>query len=82
MTAMGKTLRVGIAGLGTVGGGTLRLLRANAELLAQRTGRRLEVRAVSARDPGRRRELDLDGRAGTATPAPSPRTPRSTSSAS
>lgn len=60
--AMGeKSLRVGIAGLGTVGGGTLRLLRENGELLRQRTGRRIEVTAVSARDPGRRRDLDLSG---------------------
>jgi len=61
VTTSGKPLRIGIAGLGTVGGGTLRLLRANAELLAARTGRALTVTAVSARDPGRRRELDLDG---------------------
>jgi homoserine dehydrogenase len=58
---MSRTLRIGIAGLGTVGGGTLRLLRANAGLLAQRTGCRLTVTAVSARDPGRHRELDLGG---------------------
>jgi homoserine dehydrogenase len=54
-------LRVGIAGLGTVGAGTFRLLAENAELLAQRTGRRLVVTAVSARDPGRARDLDLAG---------------------
>jgi homoserine dehydrogenase len=61
VTAMSRTLRIGIAGLGTVGGGTLRLVRGNAELLAQRTGCRLVVTAVSARDPGRHRELDLGG---------------------
>lgn len=59
MTA--PSLRIGIAGLGTVGGGTFRLLQANAELLAQRAGRRLVVSAVSARDPGRERGLDLAG---------------------
>jgi homoserine dehydrogenase len=59
--AMSKTLRIGIAGLGTVGGGTLRLLQGNAELLARRTGHRLVVTAVSARDPSRQRDLDLAG---------------------
>ena len=58
---MAEDLRVGIAGLGTVGGGTLRLLRENADLLLARTGRRVVVTAVSARDRGRRRDLDLDG---------------------
>ena len=54
-------LRIGIAGLGTVGAGTFRLLADNAELLAQRTGRPFVVTAVSARDPSRARGLDLTG---------------------
>ncbi len=54
-------VRIGIAGLGTVGAGTFRLLADNAELLAQRTGRSLVVTAVSARDPSRARALDLAG---------------------
>src|SRR3954468_24186542 len=58
---MAQALRVGIAGLGTVGGGTLRLLRENADLLEARTGPRVAVTAVSARDPGKRRDLDLEG---------------------
>ena len=37
---MTRPLRVGIAGLGTVGGGVLQLLRDNADLLAARGGRR------------------------------------------
>lgn len=62
MSAPARPLRVGIAGLGTVGGGVLRLLRTNAGLLAARTGRALAVTAVSARDPGLRRDgLDLEG---------------------
>ena len=52
-------LRIGIAGLGTVGAGTVRLLRANAELIAGRAGRDLVVSAVTARDPGRDRGIDL-----------------------
>ncbi|MFO1035931.1 MAG: homoserine dehydrogenase [Geminicoccaceae bacterium] len=58
---MGPDLRIGIAGLGTVGGGTLRLLQDNAELLATRTGRHLRVTAVSARDKAKARGLDLAG---------------------
>ena len=54
-------LRVAIAGLGTVGAGVVRLLRQNAGLLAQRGGRELVLAAVSARDRGRDRGLELAG---------------------
>ena len=54
-------LKIAIAGLGTVGAGTLRLLKQNAELLAERGGRRIVVDAVSARDRRRDRGLDLTG---------------------
>lgn len=52
-------LRLGIAGLGTVGTGVIRLLRTHADLLQTRTGRRLEVVAVSARNRTRDRGIDL-----------------------
>ena len=58
---MSEPLRIAIAGLGTVGGGVLALLRDNAALLEQRTGRRIEVVAVSARDRGKDRGVALDG---------------------
>ena len=58
---MPETLRIGVAGLGTVGVGTIRLLAEHADLLARRCGRRLEVVAVSARDRGRDRGVDLGG---------------------
>ena len=58
---MPEPLRIGIAGLGTVGCGVLALLRDNAALLEQRTGRRIEVAAVSARDRGKERGIALDG---------------------
>ncbi len=54
-------LRVGIAGLGTVGGGVVRLLAANAPLIAARAGRPIAVRAVAARERGRDRGIALDG---------------------
>ncbi len=58
---MRQPLRVGVAGLGTVGGGVLRLLDENAALIAARAGRPITVTAVSARDPGRERGLPLQG---------------------
>lgn len=55
------SLRLGIAGLGTVGAGVLRLLEEQQMLLQQRCGRRLAVTAVSARDMHRDRGLNLAG---------------------
>lgn len=56
---MSDTIRLGIAGLGTVGTGVLRLVTEHADLLAARCGRRIEIAAVSARDPSRDRGVDL-----------------------
>ncbi len=58
---MTTPLRIGIAGLGTVGAGTLRLLRVNAALLARRAGRPIVVAAMAARDRKRDRAVDLTG---------------------
>src|SRR4029078_7559808 len=55
---MTDTLKLGLAGLGTVGGGTLRLLAARGDELTARAGRNLEVVAVSARDHKKRRDAD------------------------
>jgi homoserine dehydrogenase len=52
-------LKIAIAGLGTVGAGTLQLLRQQAEHLMIRAGRPLVVFAVSARDRHRDRGADL-----------------------
>jgi len=54
-------MRVGVAGLGTVGAGVLRLLRDNAGLVAARAGREVEVTAVSARNRAADRGVDLGG---------------------
>ncbi len=58
---MSKPLKIGIAGLGTVGAGTVKLLREQAAVIEARSGRALVVTAVSARDRGRDRGIDLDG---------------------
>jgi homoserine dehydrogenase len=54
-----EPLRVALAGLGTVGGGVIKLLDANRDLIARRAGRAIEVVAVSARDRGKDRGVDL-----------------------
>ena len=47
-----RPLTVAIAGLGTIGSGTVKVLQKNAELLALRTGRKIEIADVA--DPDRR----------------------------
>ncbi len=56
---MTAPLKIAIAGLGTVGAGTLQLLQRQAEPLTIRAGRRLVVSAVSARDRRADRGVDL-----------------------
>ena len=56
---MSKSFKVGLAGLGTVGVGTFKLLQANADLIAQRCGRSIEVTAVSASQRSKNRGIDL-----------------------
>ncbi|WP_282060651.1 homoserine dehydrogenase [Roseobacter litoralis] len=65
---MSQPLRLGIAGLGTVGIGVLRILRQHAALLEARTGRRLEITAVSARDKSKDRGISLASYAWEADP--------------
>src|SRR5262245_23863085 len=54
-------LKVGVAGVGTVGGGLLRLLAARKGDLAARARRPIEVVTVSARNPNKKRDADLSG---------------------
>ena len=54
-------LSIGVAGLGTVGAGVLRLLHENAGLVSARAGREIRVTAVSARDRGRDRGVSVAG---------------------
>ena len=61
-------LRLGLAGLGTVGIGVVRIVQAHAALIAARTGKGVEIVAVSARDRGKAREADLSGYAWEADP--------------
>ena len=56
---MTEALRIAVAGLGTVGAGTVDLLTRQAQLLASRGRRPLRITAVSARDRGRDRGIDV-----------------------
>jgi homoserine dehydrogenase len=58
---MARELRIGVAGLGTVGAGVLRLLAAHGELIAERAGRSVRLAAVSARNRNKDRGVDLSG---------------------
>ncbi len=54
-------LRLGIAGLGTVGMGVVKILQNHGDLINLRAGRRVELVAVSARDRTKIRDADLSG---------------------
>ena len=56
---MTEPLKIALAGLGTVGGGVVKLLDVNRDLIARRAGRSIEIVAVSARDRSRDRGVDL-----------------------
>ena len=56
---MATSLRLGIAGLGTVGAGVLDILAKHGALVAARAGKAIEVTAVSARNKTKNRGHDL-----------------------
>ena len=58
---MAEALRVGIAGLGTVGASVVRVLGTKAAELTRQCGREIVVTGVSARDRKRDRGIDLAG---------------------
>jgi homoserine dehydrogenase len=56
---MTEPLRIGIAGLGTVGAGVVKIVRQKANLLAARAGRPVAITAVSARTRDKDRGVSL-----------------------
>ena len=56
---MTRPLRIGLAGLGTVGAGVVRILQTHADLVAIRAGRPIAIAAISARSRSRDRGVDL-----------------------
>ena len=58
---MSEPLKLGLAGIGTVGVGVIRMVTQNAAALTARAGRPVEITAVSARSKGKDRGVDLSG---------------------
>ncbi|HIQ41094.1 MAG TPA: homoserine dehydrogenase [Sulfurivirga caldicuralii] len=56
-----KTIKLGLLGLGTVGGGTLKILQENADILSQRVPARFEVKRIAVRDLNKPRTVDTGG---------------------
>ncbi|MBP1875713.1 homoserine dehydrogenase [Ensifer adhaerens] len=56
---MADALKIGIAGLGTVGASLVRILQDRREMLATTCGRAIEITAVTARDRSKDRGVDL-----------------------
>lgn len=55
-----EPIRIGLLGLGTVGCGVLRVLRRNAEEIARRSGRVLQVTRAACREPDKPRDAPLE----------------------
>ena len=60
-SAAAGPVRVGLLGLGTVGGGTVQVLRRNRDELKRRAGRPIEVCVAAVRDPARARPFSTQG---------------------
>ena len=58
---MTDPLRLGIAGLGTVGAGVVKIVQTHADMLAARSGRPIAISAVSARSRDKDRGIDISG---------------------
>lgn len=58
---MTGVMNVAVAGLGTVGAATVRILQQQADLFTERSGKRIGVTGVSARSKEARRDCDLGG---------------------
>ena len=56
---MAQPLKVGLAGLGTVGGAVLQLLERGRDKLIARCGRSIEVVAISARSRSKKRSFNI-----------------------
>ena len=55
---MAEPLKVGLAGLGTVGSAVVHLLEQGRDKLIARCGRPIEIVAISARSRGKKRDFD------------------------
>ena len=58
---MTEPLKVGLAGIGTVGAGVVRMFETNGTAITNRAGRSVQITAVSARSRSKDRGVDLSG---------------------
>jgi len=63
-----KPVKIGLLGLGTVGGGTVSVLKRNAQEIQRRAGRGIVIAQAAARDLKRQRNCDTSGIQLTADP--------------
>src|SRR5512143_3775156 len=64
-----KPVKVGLLGLGTVGGGTVNVIRENGATIEKRLGRPIKIIHASARDISKQRICDTTGIKLTTNPA-------------
>lgn len=64
----GKTVKIGMLGMGTVGGGVAAIIERNGDMLAGRTEIELSLERVLVRDPSRARAVELSPQAYTTDP--------------
>ncbi|MGI9953267.1 homoserine dehydrogenase [Moorellaceae bacterium AZ2] len=57
---MKETVKIGLLGLGTVGGGVVKLLDQNGRAIAQKLGRPLEIKRILVRDLNRPRAVKVN----------------------
>lgn len=56
---MKKELKIGVAGLGTVGTGVVKIIQKNSDILKKRSNADIKITAVSARDKSKNRDINL-----------------------
>ena len=56
-----RPINVGLLGLGTVGAGTIEVLRRNREEISRRAGREIRITHAAARDINKHRSVSLEG---------------------
>lgn len=56
-----KTFKIGLLGLGTVGGGTVNILQTTIDEIRRRIGHNIEVSIIAVRDLNRSRPVDTSG---------------------
>jgi homoserine dehydrogenase len=58
---MSDVLKIGLIGCGVVGQGVVRIIQDEADVIAKKTGVRLELAKVADKDPGQPKKVDVPG---------------------